>query len=297
MKQILFTSFFILSIVFLGHAQDKIITVENDTILCKVIRNNNHFISFMMNQQGIQTQGKLDRLKLKQIIISTQEPYSKATIPVFNRWRVGLSGGLGYLVADIKAGKTAAMTLGLTQDQADEYYNQLTLGWQAGANIHYLLQPDFGVGINYRFFNSNADLWVTMDPHDGVNLYYGKMVESMYVNYVGASVFALQPLTANKKLLINSAISAGLTMYRDEASMLESKYLLTGKAFGLTFDLGLEYFIVKNISVGADLNLFASKIRKMTLGDGNTSTTMKLSKENYENISSLDLSAGLKIYF
>jgi hypothetical protein len=86
-------------------------------------------------------------------------------------------------------------------------------------------------------------------------------------------------------------------MYRDESMLLSTSYLFTGKGFGLTFDLGMEYFILKQLSVGANLNLFGSKIRKITLNDGNSSTTIKMDKEDSENISSLDLSAGMKIYF
>lgn len=297
MKQILLAFIALIFTILSGIAQDKIITTNNDTIDCKVIGNSTRLVRFRLISNGIETQGKLDRARVKQIIISNEPTTTKVINPIFNRWRIGFSGGAGYLVADTKKGKDAAMSMGLSEDQADVYYKQLTLGWQAGANVHYFLQPDLAVGLNYRFFTSNADLWATMDPQDGVHMYYGKVVDNMYVNYGGISIFASQPLTANHKLYMNSAISAGISMYRDESTLLSTSYLFTGKGFGLTFDLGMEYFILKQLSVGANLNLFGSKIRKITLNDGNSSTTIKMDKENSENISSLDLSAGMKIYF
>jgi len=53
---------------------------------------------------------------------------------------------------------------------------------------------------------------------------------------------------------------------------------------------------MKNIALGIHLGLFASKLKKATVDDGTTRTTIDLPKEQYENVSAIDLSAGLKIY-
>jgi hypothetical protein len=176
---------FIISIILLilinvsGQSQDTLITTDNDTILCKVIANNKHIIRFKLFQGGIETKGKLKRAKLRQLIILTEDSESKNNLSILNHWIVGFSGGPGFLLANAETGKSAAMSLGLSQAQADNYYQQLKTGWQAGINVHYFLHPDFAIGINYRIFTSDADLWATMDPQDGVHMFYGKIIENM----------------------------------------------------------------------------------------------------------------------
>jgi hypothetical protein len=250
-----------------------------------------------MFQNGIETEGKLNRDQIKQLIISNENSEPQIGNTMQHRWRAGFSGGLGDLLGSTDKSKSSAMSLGLSEAQADEYIRQLLIGYQAGASVHYFLKADLAVGLNYRIFASTADLWINMDPMDGVHMYYGEMKENMYVNYTGVSVFSRLPLTANRKLELNTAISVGMSMYRDETSILASNYLITGTSFGSTYDLGLEYFIIKNVSLGANMNVFSSRIKKLTINDGNSTNTVTLSKADRENVSSLDLSFGLKFYF
>jgi len=49
--------------------------------------------------------------------------------------------------------------------------------------------------------------------------------------------------------------------------------------------------------VGVKTGIFASKLKKVTIDDGNSRNTVKLPKEQVENVSALDLSAGLRFYF
>ena len=88
-----------------------------------------------------------------------------------------------------------------------------------------------------------------------------------------------------------------MTTYRDEAEYLHGYYLLTGKNAGADLGIGLEYFLTSRISLGADLSAFYSSIRKITITDGSSTSTIELDKENYENLSRIDLSAGIRIYF
>ncbi len=277
-------------------AQDRIVTINNDTIFCKIVRKGSHSITFLQNTGPVQTTGKIDRLEVKELITTeTTGRLSDSGIPS-QRFRLSLTSGLSFLVASTEDAKATAMAQGWTQQQADSYYRKLKFGWSGSAGLHYILDSGIGLGLNYRFFASGADEWVTIDPQDGVNLYFGQMKENMDVNYIGPSLLTIQSSGYGDKLRITSAVSAGLMLYRNEASVIQNNLLLTGKAFGASLDSGLEYFFMKNIALGIHLGLFASKLKKATVDDGTTRTTIDLPKEQYENVSAIDLSAGLKIY-
>jgi hypothetical protein len=77
---------------------------------------------------------------------------------------------------------------------------------------------------------------------------------------------------------------------------VNTPFLLTGKAFASNLDLGLEYFVFPRISAGINVSYFLSSLKKVTLNDGNSTTVQELEKENYENISRLDLSVGIRFY-
>lgn len=280
-----------------GQAQDRIITWQNDTISCTITKQNAHYIRFTVNQNGIETKGKINRSEIKEVLyyegskptdISYQSPY---------RWRMAASGGLGYMLGDTDPGRDEMTRQGLRQEEIDDYFDQIMWGWQASASAHYYLQPDLALGLQYRFFTSSADLWATFDPQDGLNLYHGPLSETMYINYAGPSMLSEYFLSRNHQLRLTAAVSMGLAFYRDETTMLETNLLMTGKAFGMTSELGLEYFVSPRVSVGVSLSAFLSKLGKVKLDTGYNSDTYDLEDEDKQSISSLDLSAGLRYYF
>jgi|GEM_PF-324777 len=283
---------------FTGQAQDRIITCGNDTIACKVIGSNSRYLRFETEQNGVITRKKMNSRETKSILYgSNQSLPVQEQAPVLHRWRISVTGGLGYLVGDTGQGRKDAAQEGLTGQEIDDYFDQILWGWQTGANVHYFIRSDLGIGLNYRFFRTGADLLATFDPQDGVTLYHGKLIENMYINYAGPSLFSSYFISQNKKLQITGSFSAGIVFFRDETTMMESSLLMKGKTFGMTAAFGLEYFISSHLALGADFNLFASKIGKITADNGSSSGTVKLKGDDRQNVSAIDCSAGLRIYF
>ena len=292
----LFPLLFLLAIS-IANGQDKIVTWNNDTIDCRIIKTGSKSIIFDRLEGSVRTTGKIDRLEVQRLIVSGQagrEPESQ--LPT-HRIEFNVEAGPSYLVASTKDAKSAAVSQGWTQEQADSYYKKYKLGWSGSASAHWFLQPEMGVGLQYRIFSSGASEWVTLDPQDGVHLYYGQMKENLFLNYFGPSLKTVQSAGFDNRFRFTSSVSAGLLLYRDEVSVLQSNVLLTGKAFGATFDLSAEYMITSHVSVGVKTGIFASKLKKVTTDDGNSRNTVELPKEQYENVSALDLSAGLRFYF
>ena len=300
MGKIVSTVIFFLGFVPAVLSQDKIITINNDTIDCKINKVSHNTIYFDLNTLGLKSSGEMPRNLVSGYIVAekTSPEVQKMESAVSDkRFRFGLSGGAGYLLGSTQNAEDQMVSQGFTFDQAESYYNDMKLGISANADIYLLIPPDYGVGIKYKFFYNSASTEGFIDPQDGVHLYYTTYRENIYVNFAGISFFYQQFMGSQKSLVLNSSISLGLTTYRNEAEYLHGYYLLTGKNVGGELGIGLEYFLTSSISIGSDLSVFYSSIRKLKITDGTNTSTIELEKENYENLSRIDLSAGIRIYF
>jgi len=295
-KTILTIAFF--SVVFLTKAQDRIVTTQNDTIDCKISKVTSSDIFFTLKTGNVITKGKVDRSNVLSYYSENSEAGENAGFiaPVPSRWRLGLSGGLNYLTASSSEAETELVQQGVTKQDAKSYYNDLKLGQSGGADLHYMVTKMYGIGMIYKFYSTKSKIESFFDPQDGVNLIFGQMNEKIYVHYSGLSFYSEQFLKSNPKLKLSSYYSMGMAFYRNEAIVVNSPFLLTGKAFATNLDLGLEYFVFPRISAGINLSYFLSSLKKVTLSDGYSTTTQELEKENYENISRLDLSVGIRFY-
>jgi len=274
-----------------GYSQDKIITVKNDTIDRKIIVDE--------IAEDVKSSGKILTDSFSSYTNSgktTQEVQKTVNIDPFKRLRLGINGGLGYLLGSTEIAEDYLVNLGLTRDQAESYYNDMKSGLYANADLTYLISPKYGVGIRYKFFDTSCSTGDFFYLLDGVNLIYTTYEEQIYVNFIGASFFYQQWIRSLKSLKVNSSLSFGLATYRNEAGYLNSSFLLTGKNIGMDISLGFEYFITDNFSVGADLSTFYSSIGKMKISDGSSTSTVNLGKDNSESLSRLDLSLGIRLY-
>lgn len=282
-----------------GYSQDKIITVNNDTIDCKITKISRNIIYFDLITRGVKTTGSLPLSSVLNYTISaaeTPEKQKASGIYSFERIRLGFSGGAGYLTASSEKAEESLTSQGLSADQAKSYYRNMKTGWDANADLTFLITPYLGTGFKYKFFYTAGSLEGFFDPQDGVNLIYSTYGERIYVNYYGAMFYYQQFIGANESFRFTSAYSFGLTTYRNEAEYLNRYYLLTGRNYGIDGSIGLEYLITDRLSAGADLSFFYSSIRKMDMTDGTNSQTIDLDKDNYENLSRLEFSIGIKFY-
>ena len=55
-------------------------------------------------------------------------------------------------------------------------------------------------------------------------------------------------------------------------------------------------FLLEEDFISVVLYLFYCSIRKMKITDGYSTTTVDLKKDNYENLSRLDLSLAIRVY-
>ncbi len=287
-----------ISVVIFVKAQDRIITLQNDTINCKISKVNSSNIFFTIITGNVLTKGKIERERVLSYYSGNTDVENDLgfSIPEPSRLRLGLSGGFNYLTASSSKAETALIQQGIKESDAESYYKNLKPGISGGADLHYMVTKMYGIGMIYKFYQNNSKIESFFDPNDGLNLMFGQVSEKIYVNYSGVSFYSEQFLRANPRLKLSSYYSMGMAFYRNEAVVVNAPLLLTGKAFATNLDLGLEYFVFPRISAGINVSYFLSSLKKITLNDGNSTTVRELEKENYENISRLDLSVGIRIY-
>ncbi len=214
----------------------------------------------------------------------------------FERVRLGISGGLGYITSSTKTAEENLVKLGFMPDKVQSYYKGMKSGRYANVDLTYQIAPRYGVGIKYKFFDTSGHIEGFFDPHDGISLVYSTYGEHIYVNFMGAAFNYQQFIGTSESFKLYSSFSIGLATYRNEAEYLTGYYLITGKNAGMDLSFGLEYYITPHLSMGAELSDFYSTIRKAKVTDGTSTTTLNLDKSNYENLSRLDISIGIRLY-
>jgi hypothetical protein len=282
------------------YAQDKIITISNDTIDCKINRVSPNAIYYVIIANNDKISGKMalrNVLSYNILNLSSEDISENANRNKEDRMRLGVSIGPGYLIGSTKEAVDQMVGQGFTTSQAKTYYNDMKLGTSVAADLYFLISPGYYCGVKYKFLYNYCNTEGFVDPQDNVNLYFTTYSEKIFVNFYGASIYYQKKAGSKKPLMLNSTVSVGLTTYRNEAGFLESYYLLTGKSPGGDFTIGFDYFIARRISIGTELSLFISSIRKMKISDGFSTSTIKLEKENFENLSRMDLLFGIRIFF
>jgi hypothetical protein len=296
----------LLSIVFFyclsvaGYSQDKIITTINDTIDCKITKITRNTIYFDMFTRGVKTAGSFPLSNVLNYTISatgTTEKPKSFSMNSFERVRLGISGGAGYLLASSEKAEEYLASQGLDLNKAKSYYRNMKTGWNANADLTFMITPDVGAGFKYKFFYTSGSVEGFFNGPDGVHLLYTTYGERIFVNYYAPMVYYQQFLNAAETNRVTTAYSFGLTTYRNETEYLNGYSLLTGRNLGTDASIGLEYFFMDRLSVGAELSAFYSMLRKVEITDGTNTNTVDLDKENYENLSRLELSIGIRFYF
>lgn len=211
------------------------------------------------------------------------------------RWRLSVNNGLGYRVGSTSELKQGMATLGYDDSAVKRYINDVRWGYNAGGQAYYMLNDSYGLGADYQFFMSSAEIAGYTVSGDQASLIYSKTDETVYNNYLGLSLYA-QDWLVWESLRAYSHFSAGLSFYRQEFISLHDPLLISGQSFGTNLGLGMEYFIHSNWSMGAYLFWFRSVLKGITVKDWETSMDVDLNSEQEENLGRVGLSFSIQYY-
>jgi hypothetical protein len=215
-----------------------------------------------------------------------------------NKWRISAGVGFGYRVADFDQAEDNMLSLGFDSEAVDDYIKNIRSGYKITGQIHYMFWEKVGLGLDYYFFNSSADIegYIPSNEYYSMNIVYLRVEDNTFTNYIGASALT-ESRFGKDKFKLNSQFSVGYTMYRDEVLHNRRPTVISGNSVGINFELGLEYFVLRNLSVGTNLNLFLSTLSKIKVDNGNDSVTVDLEDEEKESLNRVDMSININYYF
>ncbi|WP_298735729.1 outer membrane beta-barrel protein [uncultured Chitinophaga sp.] len=202
------------------------------------------------------------------------------------RFRVSLQGGWSYRIA-----KTADVGDAFLKD----YINGLRSGFHAGADGAFFFTKNYGAGLKYAYFNTRNEIAnVTVTTIDGETK-TGLMRDKINIHYFAPEFYARFPFADNKLVLLAGA-SIGYLRYVDNAVLVDEAQI-TGGTAGAGFDVGLDYMITPHFGIGANLGLIGGSISNVKYRDANGERDVELDNNQRENLTRLDVSAGVRWYF
>jgi len=322
----------ILIISFLhAKGQDKIITLQNDTVFCRIISITPTHIQYQQKDDKQNTVGKFISIEQVREYSTRSELHTtshgtcigKQPKDPFDRWRIGIQGGGAYLLSSFSNMEKNMQSLGISQSKIDNYCKQLRNGMYFGADVHYFITSFLGVGVNYSLFatSTQIDYILGLGYYDyyvsqgylgySIPSYYPiSEKDKYYVNYIGPSVVFRHWLDNNRKFRLNEELSVGYTRYREEDRFNPYLYintyqditflnnlLIEGNALGGSIRLSFEYYPMPRLSVGANAGAFLTAFKTMKISTKNMSETQALDADNHINMSRIDYSLAIRFHF
>ncbi|WP_207433644.1 outer membrane beta-barrel protein [Sabulibacter ruber] len=290
MKKLLLSLLLMLGCHFL-QAQDLVVTYEGDSLNCKITREAKDRLYFTFMYKGAAKNTVLSKHLIRQyqrnyftdgeIPETSEYQYSEQA---FSRYRLGVSGGWSYRIARTADG---------LQPFYKEYIDNLKQGFHINGDAAYYFNEQMGAGLRYSTYHAANELDnVTATMPDGTTV-TGTLSDKINITYVGP-YFSSRTLNRNKLNAWIFNVGFGYLGYTDKALQVNERYTFKGSTFGLSADAGYDMRISKKLSVGLQISFVTGTLRQMEVSNGTTTQKIKLQPENYENLSRLDVSVGLR---
>lgn len=302
-------------ILFFGtKAQDRIVSINHDTIYCTIASINNERIRYEQKNKDGSVTGKF--MNLSQVAEYTRSPQletnskprklktPKHVIVPENLWCLGLNIGgstMPWYFDNVES--TSAMS---------DYYNKLKTGLHINTSAHYMINSFLGVGAEYSFFNTNLSSSMPSEYSTSIFLMVSEKYRE-YINYLGPSALFVQHLDLRRKFILTESLSAGVMFIRLENqstypnvnysgySDVSTNSLLTGNSLSAKLGLSAEYRLLHNLSFGLGGDFIWGSLKKASFesrGQNNTSSsTQNQELSNALNLSRIDYSLVFRYQF
>lgn len=312
MNKFALLSFFLL-LFFSTKAQDKIISINRDTIHCNIVSIGNERILYELKNKDGSVTGKF--IPLSQVAeytcthqqeINSKMGKQKAPKPVYtpaNPWRFGFNIGVSNMPNYFDHLQSTS-TL-------PDYYNKLKTGFHINTNLHYMIADFFGLGAEYSFLKTNVSGSMQEEYSTSIFLTVSEKYRQ-YINYLGSSVLFQQHLDPGRKLVLSESLSAGVLFFRLENQIaypninysnysdLANNTLLTGKSFSAKLGIAAEYRLLKNVSMGLGADFIWCKLKKASFESKGSNTSYSSKDQKLSNaikLSRIDYSFVLLYHF
>lgn len=278
-------------------AQDKIITIKQDTIECRIVSVGAERISYEQKTPDNQLVGKsiptsqvLHYLRTGNSDVLSGLGYIKAKrLPPAHRWLFSLQGGMAHSFTDYSDHKNLLRNSGIPAAETDDFFSKLENGYHVNTSLHYLLTSFFGLGVDYNLFyaSSKGEFLTQRYGELNVPLYANWGVdERLYTHFAGASVLFQQFADKNKKIRISQTLTPGIIVFRNESRdnlfqpywvnndlyygqatqyYDQANTLTTGATFGAKGSLAVDYSFTPQLSAGLAGHFMWAELHKLSV--------------------------------
>lgn len=173
------------------------------------------------------------------------------------------------------------------------YVKSLKSGYNIGLDAAFFITPEFGLGLKYSRFGSSGT-FKDVRATSGDDVIFGKkFTDDISINFYAAS-YTSQWVIGNGRSSILGILGLGYLGYKDEGEIVGQIVKQTGGTFGASVDLGYDYALSNRISIGAGIGLVTGTLSKIKTERNGVSTTAEPNDENKENLTRLDINAGIR---
>ena len=176
-----------------------------------------------------------------------------------------------------------------------EYAKDLKNGTTLYISAGYFIQETWGLGAYFSRFSSDNSGRITsptdsnakVDTRDDIN-----------ITFI-APQFLYRSLSANNKHSLLSTFSIGYLGYKDDGIVGGNSLEITGGTVGIGVGLNYDFHITPSFAIGAGANFIAGSVSKLKVSVNGQSQTLEVeefSGEDRENLSRINLSAGIRFY-
>lgn len=236
-----------------GFSQDLVVTSENDSISCRIVKIQKKILYFVYENKGSFTNSLIPLTKVKNY---TYGHYPNLKIPnkldstkTYNVNRLAILAGVGYDPIRVPR-----------EFEADLRGIRTGIGLQATYSYYYSKYS--GVGIKTSIFSASFN----QDSSRSVNTFF-----------IGPLFSIRLPNKTNKNAFVFDT-SIGFIAYNETLEISSNSFnnRTTSAALGLTSDLGYDIEVSKNLSLGFNLGLSAGFYKEVEIDDGTSIQTFDL---------------------
>jgi hypothetical protein len=264
-------------------AQDLIVTGEGDSLNCKITRIQQDYIYFTFKYKNEIRNTLLPVNEIKNYQINyfqnSEVPTSQVLVSeMYPHWRFSLNGGWSYRIARLSENVSS---------DYKSYVNGLRSGFHFGLDLTYYFIEEFGIGL---IFN---DYFAQNEMNNDNSSSTGKNSDKISINFIGPS-FSTRLFDTNKKSCFIMNFGFGYMGYNDQNIQSNQTKTYKGNTVGLCMDIGYDFGISKKFAIGFQFSIFTGTLTSYKYSDGTNSVNIKLDKDQYENLSKIALSVGIR---
>ena len=282
-------------------AQDKIISINQDTIHCKIVSISKDRIMYELKNKDGSVTGKF--MPLSQVAEYSSSQQQEKNLKR-DKLCLSLNAGLStmpWYFDNFESSSTLP-----------DFYNKLETGFHINASAHYMIKDYLGLGVEYSFFKTSTS--GNLQEENPTSVFF-KVPEKyrLYINYLGASVLFQQHLDAKRKFILSESISAGGLFFRMENQItypnvnqsiyndITNNSLIIGNTYSGKLGITAEYRLFKHVSVGLGCNYIWGLLKKASLEVKGSNdyyfSTDEQEFSNTMNLSRIDYSFVSRYYF